>query len=67
MLLQLIDELTVQLHEARRKVIDEWSGTIAKDLKALRAEIDAIRFRAGLGPSPVEPRWDDEEVEWWQN
>lgn len=62
-LLQLVDSLTVQLHEARRSNIRERSGNIARDLIALRSEIDAVRAGAGLGPSPVLSLWDGEEVQ----
>jgi hypothetical protein len=62
-LLALVDLLSIQAHEARRKVVYEWSGTIARDLRNLRAEIDALRAEAGLSPSPIEPAYPEEENE----
>lgn len=60
---RLVDTLTVQLHESRRSNIRERSGHIARDLAALRVEINALRFSAGLGPSPVLSLYDTEEQE----
>lgn len=46
------DEATRLYHEAETSVIYERSGTIRKDLRTLRNTVDALRARAGLGPSP---------------
>lgn len=61
-LVHLVDSLTMLLHEARRKNIHERSGHIARDLAQLRVEINTVRFSAGLGPSPVQPAYPDEET-----
>jgi hypothetical protein len=60
---ELVDRLTIRLHRAERVKVYEFSGTISRDLAALRQDIDAIRQAAGLAPSPVEPTWDHEEIE----
>lgn len=60
-LLALVDELTVELHKVRVSLIHEFSGDWNKDLRKVREEINAIRARAGLGPSPVEPTYPEEE------
>ena len=57
----LVDRVTVAYHRAQRRVIGEFSGTLSRDYRALRAEVDAMRAEAGLGPSPVEMAWDGEE------
>ncbi len=60
-LLSLVDRLTVRLHHVQRAWISETSGNLSRDYAALRREINALRAEAGLGPSPLEPRWDGEE------
>lgn len=60
-LLELVDKLSQELHEAKRRRVYEWSGSIAGDLRTLREEINAIRQQAGLEPSPLEPTWEGEE------
>lgn len=61
-LVALVDRLTVRVHEAERRNVYEWSGSISQDLAALRADVDAIRAEAGLPPSPLEPAYPEEEV-----
>lgn len=60
-LLDLVDHLTERLHEVQRALISETSVNLSRDYARLRLEINAFRAEAGLGPSPVEPRWDGEE------
>lgn len=62
-LLRLVDSLTAQLHQAQRLNIVAHSGHIGRDLAALRVEVNAVRFSAGLGPSPVQPVYPDEETD----
>ena len=57
----LVDRLTVRVHEAERRMIFEFSGNISCSLRKLRQEINALRAEAGLGPSPVEMSYPDEE------
>ena len=59
----LVDRLSQKYHEAQRRVIYNTSGNIARDLRELREEVDAERATVGLDPSPVEPVYEDEEVD----
>lgn len=58
-----VDRLTVALHEIRRALVCETSVNISRDLHQLRLQLDAERQALGLGPSPVEKRWDGEECD----
>lgn len=60
-LLELVDQLSQDLHLARRRVLYEWSGDFTRDLQRLRQEVDALRQEAGLPPSPITPSYPEEE------
>lgn len=57
----LIDELTINLHKLERSVIEDHTDDIARDFKKIRAEVNAIRAKAGLLPSPVQENYPGEE------
>lgn len=57
----LVNKLTIELHEVRRNVIEDYSDNISRDLAALRVKINADRAEALLGPSPVEPIYPGQE------
>ena len=62
-LVALVDRLSVLYHQAGRVRVHEFSGTISRDLAQIRREVDAMRAEAGLGPSPIEPTYPEEEDE----
>ena len=62
-LVALVERLSMLYHQAGRSRIYERSGSIARDLAALRSEVNEMRALAGLGPSPIEPTYPEEETE----
>lgn len=49
-----LDTATREWWENGCKTINEWSGGMARDYRALRATINAMRGRYGLPPVPAE-------------